>query len=37
MSAAELFRALGNEKRLAILGWLRDPVPSTGWPQIPWT
>ena len=26
MSAAELFRALGSEKRLAIVGWLRDPV-----------
>src|ERR1700737_1425040 len=26
MSAAELFRALGSEKRLAILRWLRDPV-----------
>ena len=25
MSAAELFRALGSEKRLAILSWLRDP------------
>jgi|SRR5258708_29346759 len=26
MSAAELFRALGSERRLAILSWLRDPV-----------
>jgi DNA-binding transcriptional ArsR family regulator len=26
MSAAELSRALGSEKRPAILGWLRDPV-----------
>jgi len=26
MSAAELFRALASEKRLAILSWLRDPV-----------
>jgi DNA-binding transcriptional ArsR family regulator len=26
MSAAELFRALGSEKRLAILSWLRDPA-----------
>jgi DNA-binding transcriptional ArsR family regulator len=26
MSDADLFRALGNERRLQILGWLRDPV-----------
>lgn len=26
MSDANLFRALGNERRLQILGWLRDPV-----------
>ncbi|SFN66005.1 helix-turn-helix transcriptional regulator [Sphingomonas sp. OK281] len=26
MNDADLFRALGNERRLQILGWLRDPV-----------
>ncbi|RYD26014.1 MAG: transcriptional regulator [Lysobacteraceae bacterium] len=26
MSDADLFRALGNERRLQILGWLRDPI-----------
>lgn len=26
MSDADLFRTLGNERRLQILGWLRDPV-----------
>lgn len=26
MSDADLFRALGNERRLQILQWLRDPV-----------
>lgn len=26
MSDVDLFRALGNERRLQILGWLRDPV-----------
>lgn len=26
MSDADLFRALGNERRLQILRWLRDPV-----------
>jgi len=25
MSDAELFRALGNERRLQILAWLKDP------------
>lgn len=25
METADLFRALGNERRLLILGWLRDP------------
>lgn len=26
MDHAAVFRALGNEKRLQILGWLRDPT-----------
>lgn len=26
MDAADLFRALGNERRLQILSWLRDPT-----------
>jgi DNA-binding transcriptional ArsR family regulator len=26
MELGEVFRALGNDKRLAVLGWLRDPV-----------
>ncbi|WP_448661201.1 ArsR/SmtB family transcription factor [Sphingomonas sp. CJ20] len=26
METADLFRALGNERRLQILGWLRDPT-----------
>ncbi|MBY0520247.1 MAG: winged helix-turn-helix domain-containing protein [Sphingomonas sp.] len=26
MQDAELFRVLGNHSRLAILGWLKDPV-----------
>ncbi|MGY4395543.1 DNA-binding transcriptional ArsR family regulator [Sphingomonas sp. UYAg733] len=26
MTDAELFRALGNERRLRILGWLKDPT-----------
>ncbi|PVE54590.1 transcriptional regulator [Arthrobacter sp. TPD3018] len=26
MSDADLFRAVGNERRLQILQWLRDPV-----------
>ncbi|WP_231621724.1 ArsR/SmtB family transcription factor [Sphingomonas sp. 37zxx] len=26
MQEAELFRALGNDRRLQILGWLKDPV-----------
>lgn len=26
MEEADLFRALGNERRLQILGWLRDPT-----------
>jgi ArsR family transcriptional regulator len=25
MTDADLFRALGNERRLQILGWLKDP------------
>lgn len=26
MNDADLFRALGNERRLQILGWLKDPT-----------